>query len=372
MASKLKSTILFVLILLNIQMFGQEMLGLGFSNYSGISGKNINPAFLTGSKVYLDIHLVGAGISVENNFAYIPKGNGTIWSILRGDSLPEKYGQNGIQYFYTYHKNKPHYNIAGMATIMGPGVMLQDGKQAFGISVSLRNYESGYHIPGSILRNSYDQGAGGNLHDEHSLKKFSAASLSWAELSFNYAYDFYERYGNKLTAGIELKVLYGVEGSYINMRTLKYHWQTNDLMQIDTLNASVGMALPIDYSREDSTNLNPWAKGHGLGFNIGFLYTKEASNVAKKGEKALCAKPYEDYKYRIGVSILDVGGIHFKNNARLYQFQTGNVTLDANQIKFYNTVDSTMNYYSQLLNGNAAKTLTDSTISMSLPAALSL
>ncbi|MBE0652042.1 MAG: hypothetical protein IH595_14540 [Bacteroidales bacterium] len=368
----MKITIFIVMILLSVQMNGQEMLGLGFSNYSGISGKNINPAFLTGSKVYLDVNLVGAGISIENNFAYIPSGGATIWSIIRGDSLPEKYSSNYFDSFYTYYRNKPNYNMAATATIMGPGVMLQDGKQAFGISLSARNYESAYHFPVTFLQNIYNQEPNpGQTNKDYGFNNFSMASLSWSELSFNYAYDFYERYGNKFTAGIEFKVLYGIEGFYSQTSVLKYHWLSYDTIRLDTLNTTAGMSLPVNYNN-NNTNLSPWDKGHGFGVNIGFLYTKNESNVSEKGEKALCAKPYEDYKYRIGFSIMDIGGIRFKNNARLYQLQTGNLTLEATQIKFYNTVDSTMNYLAQILKVDTSKMLKGSEISMSLPTALSL
>jgi hypothetical protein len=371
MIAKLKYTIFIVLILITMHMNGQEMLGLGFSTYSGISGKNINPAFLTGSKVYLDVNLVGAGISAENNFGYIPRESGTIWSILRGDSLSYKYGAYTFNNFYEIH-NKPYHNFAVMATVMGPGVMLQDGKQAFGVSLSFRSYQSAYHFPGLILRDIYNQGpVPADINQEHTFHNFGMASLSWAELSFNYAYDFYERYGDKLTAGIELKVLYGVEGFYSTTDTYKYKWTSYNTVQVDSLNTAMGMALPVDYNGTGA-NLKPWDKGHGLGLNLGILYTKNESNVSLKGEKQLCARPYEDYKYKIGFSIMDIGSIRFKNNARLYDIQAGGIATNQDQMKFYNTITGTMDFFSNLFLGDSTKALKDSTISMSLPTALSL
>ena len=371
MVSKLKSAIFIVLILLNIQMYGQEMLGLGFSNYSGISGKNINPAFLTGSKVYLDINVVGAGLSVENNFAYLPNQNGNIWTILHGDTLPQVYGSYAYNGYFTYHPNKPYYSGSGMATIMGPGVMLQYGKQAFGISISVRNYESAYRLPGPFIQDLYNHGIQSGSAGKNELKNIGAASLGWAELSFNYAYDFYERYGTKLTGGIELKVLYGVEGAYSEIHTLKYHSIGNNELTIDTLNATVGMAMPVNYSTANA-DLNPWHKGHGLGFSIGFTYTKELNSAGPKEKNSFCANPYQDYKYRIGLSILDVGSIRFKNNTRLYQIQAQNVTIDPNQINIYTNVDATMNTLLNQFQVDTTKALVDSTMRMSLPSALSL
>lgn len=372
MKSKAKYAIFIVLILLTIHMNGQEMLGLGFSNYSGISGKNINPAFLTGSKVYLDVNVVGAGVSFENNFGYIPKGNATIWTIIRGDSLPAKYGQYNLNDFYVYH-NRPYYNIAAMATVMGPGVMLQDGRQAFGVSLSFRNYESIHHFPGRIFKDLYNQGpSASEINQVYSYHNFSMASLSWTELSFNYAYDFYERYGDKLTGGIELKVLYGVEGFYSKTNIYKYNWVSYNTVHVDSINSTMGIALPVNYNVTNPNIKSGRNRGHGIGFNIGFVYTKNENDISSKGEGALCARPYEDYKYKIGLSIMDIGKIRFKNDARLYQVASGDITVAQSQMNFYNTVNATMEYYSNLLEGDPAKALKDSTISMSLPTAISL
>lgn len=353
-------------------MYGQEMLGLGFSNYSGISGKNINPAFLTGSKVYLDINVVGAGLSVENNFAYLPNKNGNIWTILHGDSLPLNYGSHPYNGYFTYYSNKHYYSASEMTTVMGPGVMIQYGKQAFGISISERNYGSLYHFPGGPLRDIYNHAANNaSINKEYNLKNLGLAALDWDELSLNYAYDFYDRYGTKLTGGIELKVIYGVAGIYSETHILKYHAISQTKVKIDTLSTTVGMALPVDYYH-DNADLNPWHKGHGVGFSIGFTYTKELNSAEPQEKNSFCANPYQDYKYRIGLSILDVGSIRFKNNTRLYQIQTHNVTLDANQINAYNSVNATMNSMLNLLQVDTTKALTDSTIKMSLPSALSL
>ncbi len=366
-----KYTIFIVMILCTIPLMGQEMLGLGFDTYSGLSGKNINPAFLTGSKVYLDINLVGAGVSFENNFGYIPKGNANLWSILRGDSIPEKYGPLGINNFYVYH-NKPYYNLAATTTVMGPGILLQDGRQAFGVSVSFRSYASAHHFPGRILRNIYNQGPDdGEINHTYSLKDFGMAALSWDELSFNYAYDFFDRYGEKLTAGVELKVLYGIAGFYSYTNTYNYKWLSYNTVQVDSINTTMGMALPVNYGT-GASKLRPWHKGHGLGFNLGFLYTKNLINVPPGGEKELCAKPYEDYRYKIGFSILDIGSIRFKNDARLLQVQSGNVTVNQDEMLYYNSTDATIGYFSNLLLGDSTRAVKDSTITVGLPTALSL
>jgi len=373
MISKFKYLMLLIFMLVSIGVKSQEMLGLGFSNYSGISGKIINPAFLTGSKVYLDVNIAGVGIFLDNNFAYIPKDSTNIWSLLRGDSISSNYGPYRYNNFYTYYKNKPNYSFASVNTVMGPSLMIQDGKQAFGVGIAFRNYESSHNSPGQVLRALYNGVADtGVIGQNTNFQNLQFTSLSWNELSFNYAYDFYERYGNKLTAGIEMKILYGVEGFYTSIDDLKYHRIDKNHIQIDTLNATIGFALPVNYNNSTKANLNPWDKGHGVGFNIGIVYTKNKSTISVKGEKSLCAKPYEDYQYRIGLSIMDIGRIRFNRFSQLHQFNTGNISKEIKSLGDYQTINTSMRSLSYLIYGDSTLSLKDSTVFMSLPTALSL
>ncbi|MBN2639668.1 MAG: hypothetical protein JXR65_11360 [Bacteroidales bacterium] len=364
---------LFVLIgtLLPATGTAQEMAGLSFSNYSGISGVRANPAFLTGSKVYLDVNILGAGTFFDNNFAYIPNNNANFWTLVNGDSLPAVYGKYNYNNFYTYYTNRPYNDIATVVNVMGPSAMLQMGTQAFGISFSARSYNSSWHTPNSILQTIYNGKPDSSLVNlEQQFSNLNFSSLSWMELGFHYAYDFYNRYGNKFTAGASLKYLYGVEGGYISIQNFKYHWQDSKTIHIDSVDAAIGFSLPVDYYNS-SANLHPLSKGHGIGLDLGFVYTRNKTNVSPTGEKALCAKPYEDYRYRIGFSIMDIGRIRFRNNAQLHEYQVGDVDfnseISANGINnLFRSIDA------QLYNGDSLGSLKDSIITLSLPTAMSL
>ena len=373
MHKKSKYIAILLFFVLTFQVRGQEMPALGFSNYSGVSGKNINPAFLTGSKVYLDVNILGAGVFLENNFASVPHDTANLWTYLKGDSIPTNFGPYGYNNFYTYHPNRKDYNLASLITVMGPSAMVELGKQAFGVGVSVRNYESVTRFPGKILRSLYiGESDTNSLNETKIYKNFGFSSLTWAELSLNYAYDFYERYGNKFTVGVELKMLFGVEGAYGFVKELTYSSLDSGLIRIDTLNAEAGFSVPVNYNNSTKSDFNPWAKGRGIGANIGILYTKNKNPVATKGGKALCARPYEDYKYRIGLSVLDVGRIRFNRNTQLHQYILGSVIRDTYPLNDLSTVNSAFQSLSDRLYGDPNVSLKDTTITMSLPTALSL
>jgi len=370
---KSRYIIIIFLFILTRQLKSQEMPALSFSNYSGISGKNVNPAFLTGSKVYLDVNILGAGVFLENNFAYVPHDTANLWAYLKGDSIPTNFGPYGYNNFYTYYPDKQNYNFASVISVMGPSAMVEYGKQAIGVGVSFRNYQSSSQFPGKILRSLYiGESDTNNLNKTTGYKNFGFTSLTWAELNLDYAYDFYERYGNKFTVGVELKMLFGVEGAYGVVNNLVFSTLDSGRIRIDTLDAEAGLSFPVNYNNSTKADFNPWAKGRGVGANIGFLYTRNKNVVSIKGEKGLCAKPYEDYRYKIGISILDLGRIRFNRNTQLHQYILGGVIRDTYPLSDLSTVNSTFQSLSDRLYGNPNASLKDTIITMSLPTALSV
>ena len=55
----------------SLGLSGQEQLGQIFSSYSGISPLQINPALMTGSRVFVDLNVVGANSSFSNDIIYV-------------------------------------------------------------------------------------------------------------------------------------------------------------------------------------------------------------------------------------------------------------------------------------------------------------
>ena len=366
MITKFKYLIFIILALIAYKVKSQDALGLGFSNYSGISGRNINPAFLTGSKVYLDVNIVSADVFMENDFAYIPKDSAFVRRFLKGETFSTNYGPYKYDNFFDYYKGKSNYSFTAAITVTGPSFMVQNGKQAYGGGVAFRSLESFYKFPGQILRTWYMGGPDASIiNKEAHFRDFQIASLSWSELFFNYAVNFYERYGNKLTAGIEVKYLFGVEGFFMSIKDVKYYWMNRNKINIDTLNAAVSFALPVNYDNNLGVNLNPWAKGHGVGANIGIMYTKEKKINSAKGKKPLCANTYDDYQYRIGLSIMDIGGIRFNRFTRMYQSDIGRIT---KILTPFNNYDDIASYFKPLISQSAR----DTSVFMSLPTAVSL
>ncbi len=299
-------------------VYAQEMLGTALGNYAGVNSIQLNPSALHNSKSYLDIQLVGADLFLENNYLYMPKEDYRFSNFFKaGYEWPthaEDYGtEERIFYHYTNNRRK---NVFINERVNGPGAMLVWGKHAFALSTGFRTVSSFHNIPYEIANFTY---LGLNYRTQHNInyqdnRPFSGATMSWAEIGLSYAYTIYARQYDRISAGITVKRLMGLGGFAAKVRQIDYTVIDDSTVSIKNLDADLGIALPVNYDNMEQ-NLDPLFKGGGFGFDVGVTYQRLARYHQEAYFSSLCAQPYEDYIYRIGIALIDIGGIRFKNNA---------------------------------------------------------
>ncbi len=366
---RLAGFILFVVLLLYGQsLFSQQMLGLSFDNYNGAAGATLNPAFLTNSKVYLDVNLGTADFFLENNIGYINK-DSTNFRDLVQMAIKKSY-QNRNVYFIAY-KNHDKENFILSSRLQGPSVMIQKGRQAIALGVAVRSLSTGVNIPYQFVASQGILSNLAQLNKSFNDNNFSLSSLSWAEMDLNYAYDLIDRGNTKLSVGVGVKYLFGVAGAYVTTRKLNFSVPDNKTLNIKIYDGDIGFALPVDYNNYNKSNFDPIFKGHGLGLDVGFLYTR-LKTFTDPGEKKLCAKPYADYIYKFGVSLMDIGGIRFNRHTQTHRFDNRAANWQQFDTVQNTSINNTMRILSDVFYGAPNTSLTDTTMFMSLPTTLSV
>ena len=375
MVDRCGSRLLFILFFLSIAITnkGQEMVGNVFNNYSGINSASINPALLTGSKTYLDINLLGADIFFKNNWAYVPKEDKNIWDFVNSDTLIPVYGKYRYNGLYTYYKNTNKKHLNESVRIIGPSAMLQNGDHAFGISVSSRVVSSANNIPWEIPvfiyeGLTYDYLQGVNFNDDN----FDFSTLAWTEISASWAYDFKRIYKGKFTLGVSGKFLLGHSGAYSINNNANYIVHDPRNIEFFNYDSEYGFALPFDYNSFDPLYLGPYVKGYGLAFDLGIVFTKLKNSFPASRGRRLCSKPYEEYLYRVGISLLDLGGISFNKNAQKHTFDNVSVFWHEFDTLEYRSFNVGMQQLSKAFYGDPYKSNTSDKISIGLPSAISL
>ena len=304
----------------------QEMLGLISSNYTGVNAVLINPSSLHSSKLYLDVNIIGAGVFLENNYLYIAAEDYKFTDFFRqGYTLPTHPTNNGAgeRPFYSID-NTYDKQVFASARAIGPSAMLQVNDHAFAISTGVRTINMVRNLPYDIA-NYFYYGLGylPQRNDRFvNAEEFNTTTMSWSEFALSYALILKKYYKNKWAAGVTVRGLLGHGATYINGYHADYTVPDGETIDIHELDMDIGYALPVDYNT-NSYLPGGFVKGKGVSFDLGVTYQRNKKGHSNMKYRKLCHQKFDEYDYRIGLSVLDIGAVKFSNNARLYQYVDG-------------------------------------------------
>ncbi|MDZ7741736.1 MAG: DUF5723 family protein [Bacteroidota bacterium] len=360
----------FILIFYSGYANAQEMWGVTESNFSGSNSSLINPSLLNSSKIYMDFNLLTGDVFVQNNFAYIPA----------NDFRPAQYLKEGYE-FPTYGPDDQSFkrvdntklkSVISSVRLKGPSAMLVFNDHAFALHTAVRSVASGRRIPYEIANFAYE---GMNYRPQWNINyedyDFDFGAMAWGEIGGTYSYTYYKYAFSRLTAGITLKYLMGYSGGYINVDKIDYVVLNDSTLDIQDMNLDAGISLPVNYNNND-VPYGQTFKGSGLGADLGITYTRTVKGHSNQRYKNPCAQPYEDYVYRIGFSVLDLGAIRFKDNAQQHEFTEVGYYWERVDTLDYTNIQTLVNEFSNNFYGDPSASLVADRFSMMLPTAVSL
>lgn len=349
----------------------QEMMGIVNSSYSGINGSIINPAATVTSPYYFDMNIIGADVFVENNYVYLKKNEYRFGRFFQKNAAFPTHGPNNDLITYDYY-NASNKQAFSQLRILGPSVAVTFGRHAIGLVTGARANVSVKNMPYDIAKFGYENLVFPPQYDINYVdnKNIYAAALAWAETGINYSYVIRQQEMDYLAAGVTLKYLMGYGGGYVKTTNIDYIMLDRDTLIINNLNAQFGMALPLDYANNTFDN-GPLFKGKGVGFDVGIIYEKKKKTVRNEKFHQLCAQPYTPYFFKIGVSILDIGKIKFKQNAREFEVVDGSTFWPDLSNYGFSNIDFLTQDLSNRFYGNPNQIVTSDEIKVFLPTAFS-
>lgn len=297
--------------------FSQEMLGTVHSNYAGIYGIGTNPSSMVASKLYMDFNLFSAQSFLDNNYVYISKKD--FLGIIQDRKAPQYFTEENESRAYAIYRERDFYSGFQNLRLTGPGAMLVDGIHAFGITTSYREITSFNNMPNDVaifLYEAIDFQKQHNIDYTHDIP-IRVGSLSWFEINLSYAINFYRKKWSYWSAGITLKPLLGTTGAYAAINNVSYNVLNDTTAIVNNASFNFGISLPINYAN-NSIEPKPFIRGFGFGVDFGIIYQYTTKGHSSVFFNRICEQPYDDYNYRIGLSIVDLGYIKFKKKA-IYQ-----------------------------------------------------
>lgn len=302
--------------------YAQYMTGVTASSYSGVNSNIVNPAFMSNSRYFLDINIAGAGSFFHNNFAYMAREEYNFFRFLDPNyayPMHDKEYGTGERPAYTV-ENKKRKQAFFSNRILGPSVMLAYNDHTFAMNTAFRSVSGFRNIPydmANYLYYSLDYSPQHGKEYEH-RDPMRTASLSWSELGFSWAW-IYAKYDRAhWSLGITAKMLFGHAAYYVYLDHLKYFVPDDENLYVRNVHGEAAYSFPIDYDNNELYN-GSIIKGTGMGFDFGLSYTHTVRGHSRKKYSILCQQPFHEYKYRIGVSLLDFGWINFNDVSRKYE-----------------------------------------------------
>jgi hypothetical protein len=356
--------------------YAQFSLGQLNSNYSGISGSLINPSSMINSKLSADINLFSVHGFVENNYLYFPSRQASFVKLLNGvydyPLFPKPYG-TGNRYVYSYYYDKSLKNAFVNTRIMGPSFMLTFQDHMVGLRTGARAMSSTRRLPYDMANFSYYTMDFRPQHNTYFVRdNYDMSTMAWYEVMVTYSTVFNRGKSNLWSAGISAGPLFGYSGAYVIGGDTRYIVYNSDVLNVEQLNCEFGMSLPVDYNNDEIDYLSPAIRGLGWGMDLGITWQYRDKPYQRKIPNNCYKKRFEEYEFKVGVSLIDIGYVKFTKNTERHVFENvHNNWIVVNELDYDNIKDE-LNDASTLFYGDSTASYRGDNMKIYLPSTLSV
>ena len=278
----------------------QEQAGIVADNYTPIKQHLLNPSAIVDQKVWLDLNVAGAAAFGRTNFIYLP-----------GSTLSKPSEINQAVYASPRKFLKAH----AYAEILGPSLSLSFGQHAIAFHTRVRVLANANRIP-SLDEELLDEPTEEDLNRILSLKNARVKSMAWAELGLTYGKILKQQDHYMLTGAITVNYMIGVGGMAA-------------IVNEANVDLSDTTGMPVDGNGRYAYAAPAWKAGNGWGVDLGVTYKHMLDDVTAyvpHSTSSGCILP--DYKYKVGISLRDVGAVKFTKDALYAEIDENLATSD--------------------------------------------
>lgn len=369
---------LFFIILLTFlttNSFSQSLVGTQ-SNYAGSRSLSMNPALMSTSNLYSDFSVASLGLTFSNDFLYINGADLSKFFFTEEHPAPEYIIDDSYKSNFMIYDNpnfKPNNVYESLDLSLLSFMYSIDSKQTVGFSLNGRVYTSGTNIPHDVPQLCVFGLEEESLHGRYQSSGAEISTMEWAELAFSYSRKVYDRYLNRMDAGVSAKYLLGYSAAAANINNLDYEIFSEDSVVVNNFDSEMAYSLPLNYN-ESFTSKSLFDKslvrGNGLSFDIGISFTRKKNIVYNQPRLiSSCMMPKVDYRWRLSASLMDVGFINFNKNALTHEFvNDGSVNFDKTIFDNVESFNDMVGFLSEIYyNGDPSASVVGDKFKMGLP-----
>lgn len=334
----------------------QKLLGISNGNFAGTNALYMNPAFIVDSRLGFNLNLGTLDIYASNNYLRYNSPNSIFKTLKNEEEFTADYLEEKLN-------GKPKL-ITTSLDLRGPSIMFtMSPRHSFAITTRVKGAVQMNNVSESSARLIKTGGDEDDLLNQiNDDNKFSLNGNVNAELGFSYGRVLYDAGTRVLKSGITLKRVTGIYSSYFINEGSRFQVSdrtdangTYQQIQVDNINARYGYLNEDLLEDIESSDVVNWltkgdAPGKGWGLDLGLSYEYRPDIESYK--YTVNSMQYLDhrkskYKYRVGVALMDVGGVKYKSQyARSLDIAKQNVILDSRDFEEAEDTDE----YSQIFN----------------------
>lgn len=351
--------------------FAQDFLGYINSNYSGVTGIDINPANVVDSRYKLDVTLAGVSFAAYNNYLGLHRdvfkmkdSGGHLYAF---DTLTNHKGE-----FISERENTINKSIYISNQIYGPSFLVSiNPKNAIAIKTKIRtlvNVDGLEPELAKLIYNDLDYPSLWSL--KLSNQNLSIQTMTWAEYGLCYGHVFKTNGPHFLKAGITAKYIQGLQSAYMNIDNLDYEFTDDTTASIFHSDVSYGHSANYEGEKLEAGYKNSSLFSWGLDLGAVYEWRPDFEKFIydMDGETGLSRKDKNKYKLKVGVSVLDIGYVKFKKGS-----YSRNFTADINlwNLHEFDTIQS-VDEFDSILDAHYPMNKGDKYYKMNLPTAFCL
>ncbi len=333
----------------------QHLLGLSNSNYAGVNGIYLNPSSIADSRFGFHLNFFTVdGHFTNSHYQYT------------GPYSLRKMAQNGFEgeygfkneYITARDNDRSKLGMFGADARFFPSFMLKlSPKHSIALTGRTRFVGNVNNISGELVESIENAG---KLEYQNKPFNNTTGSLNvnaFAETGLTYARVILDNDRHFLKGGLTVKRLSGLYSAYMHLKEMDY--TINEEADGDVNVKANNLDLQYGYSRINADDLESdlqdaltfKAPGNGWGFDVGLTYEFRPDidkyRYTMNGKEKLDNRKNK-YKYRVGLALMDLGGIKYAAQAqhvRAYDIVRRNydIPLDKFNGLDANVVDSIFN-----------------------------
>jgi outer membrane protein OmpA-like peptidoglycan-associated protein len=354
-----------------VGVHAQDLLGIGSSNYGGLSSVQINPANLADNRLKFEIQLVGTGFGVANNFigfkpSYLVRDGGltsTSYPLLDPTPATEDFTTANFQ----DNRRAFVYNNIYLPSLL---ISLNE-KTSISLSARARTFFNVDGVDEELYRFGYNSLSDPSLYNTRITNdRLSIQTMSWMEYTFGFGRVLLDQEKHFLKAGVSIKGLQGLQSAYLYVDNLDYEIISDSTISL--YNADISYGHSTNFEADQNNAAYRVVSKLGLGFDFGVIYEWRPDHEKHKhdmdGETNVWKRNENKYKLKVGLSMTDLGGVKFSKGGQSGDFTANTSNWDISKLDFGTTpiaaLDDTLTARFGGSNG-------DANYKMNLPTAIS-